>query len=264
MPRRKVVLVLAILLAACAGITALLLITDPVNTESAQPVIATGISMYGYGHAGTLAWETSASSGTLTPSDGTMKDVDVRFFSGSETLLVASGSHLDQDDRVSRLHGDVVVERSDGLRLTTDALHWMTDSDRLEAGEVQIDWEEIALEAQSLSYDLSTETAFLSEGIDMTIDRESPWSIRAETAEVSEAGAGLEGDVEIVSEGEAYRCERVETDAGGETVRLIGAVEAVLEEGSLTAESVTLGPEGLFAKENVMVRLSLSSLEAFE
>ena len=264
MPRRKVVLIVSILLAGCAGVTALLWITDTPSTETAPPVTATGISMFGYNDAGTLAWETSASSGTLTPSDGALQDVDVRFFSGDETLLVASGDHLDQDDRVSRLHGDVVVERSDGLRLTTDALHWMTDSDRLEAGEVHIDWGEIALNAHTLSYDLSTETAFLREGIDMTIDRESVWSIRAETAEVSEAGAGLEGNVEIVSEDEAYRCERVETDAAGETVQLIGTVEATLEQGTLTAGSVTLGPEGLFAKENVSVRFSLASLEEIE
>ena len=264
MSRRKIVLILAILVAGCAGVTALLLITDPASTETAPPVTATGISMFGYSDAGTLAWETSAASGTLAPSEGALQDVDVRFFSGDETLLTASGARLDQNETESRLHGGVVVERADGLRLQTDALQWMTSSDRLEAGEVHLDWEEISLIAGGLSYDLGTETAFLREGVDMAIDRDTAWSIRAETAEISQTGASLEGGVEIDSEDEAYRCERVETDARGETVQLLGAVEATLAEGSLTAESVTVSQEGLYARDRVMVRLSLASLEEIE
>ena len=264
MSRRKIVLILAILVAGCAGVTTLLLITDPASTETAPPVTATGISMFGYSDAGTLAWETSAASGTLAPSEGALQDVDVRFFSGDETLLTASGAHLDQNETESRLHGDVVVKRSDGLRLQTDALLWLTRSDKLEAEEVHVYWEEISLIAGGLSYDLGTETALLRKGVDMTIDRDTAWSIRAETAEISQTEASLIGGVEIDSEGEAYRCDRVETDASGETVRLLGAVEATLAEGTLTAESVTIGPEGLFAKDRVAVRLSLASLEEIE
>jgi len=221
--------------------------------------MATGISMFGYTSLGDLEWETTAASGEIDPIEGVLSAVTLRFYSDGQPTLVATGGRLLQGKSESELRGDVSIEREDGLHLQTEALHWDQKADSLDAGPVSITWKDISLDAERFTYDLRTQTASFVGNILMAVDRSSMWIVHAKSAELSEAGMYLEGDVTINSADEGYRCERMEADTEGDSIRLMGKVEAQFPEGKLTAERARIEADGLVADGAVSILLWLHS-----
>lgn len=253
MSRRRILVITALVVVGIVLPIVWLLTSDGPVDAGASPVMATGISMFGYAASGDIEWETTAASGKIDPVDGDLSTVTLRFYSDGRPSLVATGGLLLQGESGSELRTDVSIEREDGLRLQTDALHWDKGTDSLDAGRVSITWNDISLDAERFEYDLRTQTASLTGGILMTVDRSSMWVVQAKSAELSEARVYLEGDVAIDSTDEGYRCERMEAETEGDSIRLMGEVEAQFPDGRLTAERARIDADGLVADGTVSI-----------
>jgi hypothetical protein len=255
MSRTKILVVIA--LVASAAVLLVLLLP---RTRAPSPVLrttASGITLYGYAEGGALSWVTHARDAEILDEEGALSHVTVEFASEANEKLTATSDRLVLSERGSTLSGSVVVEREDGLQLRTDALTWEERAQTLTAGSIHLQFRDIVIEGEQFLYDLRAQRASLTNGAQATLHGETPLYIRGEQAEQSGETFGFSGNVVVESDRETYQCQRLESDAEGEVVRLIGSVEAWFTNGRLSAESAEISRQGVSASGGVSVELEL-------
>ncbi len=190
---------------------------------------AGGVVLRSYTDAGDLSWEVEAQSGEVIDGEGTLTDVVLRFLSGGVVEMRATADRFARGEETSTLSGTVRIERKDGLRLATEEMSWYEQKERLEAGPIELEVRNLLVTGEHFEYDLAGERATIT------------------------------GDVRATarSEGDDYRCDRIETDE--KTVRMIGSVEARFREGGLTADDLRIDEGGLTATGDVSLRLDLAA-----
>jgi lipopolysaccharide assembly outer membrane protein LptD (OstA) len=256
MPRARSILVVLLLV----GIAVILFLPRRLG-DTDVPFAAAGVTLRTYTESGEPAWEVHARDGEVIDESGTLLDVEVRFLSSDETPLTAIADRLSQAERTSTLAGSVVIERGDGLRLETEEITWNEEEEKLRAGSIRLAIRDLYVEGESFAYDLRAERATITGGVVATIDRDAPLSVLGERAEEADDVLAVEGNVRVEAPDATYRCHRIEAD--GETVRLLGEVEARFKEGELRADSAEIDPDGrVTATGGVSLRLDLVSEEA--
>lgn len=244
-----------------AGIAALVFLPRR-PAVSDVPFAASGVVLHTYTEAGDLAWEVRAREGEVVGEEGTLSGVEVRFITSDETSLTARADRLIQAERSSTLSGDVLIERDDGLRLETEEMTWNEHDEQLHSGSVELSIRDLHVEGERFEYDLRGDRATIVGEIMATIDREPRLTIRGERAEEANDVLAVEGNVEIESGEDAYRCDRIEADE--EQVRLIGGVEARFRDGELQADRAEITDDGLTATGSVQLHLDLARQEGEE
>jgi LPS export ABC transporter protein LptC len=258
MPRAKIFLFVAVIV---GGLALLWLLLPRSPTASVTPLAtASAITLYGYAEGGALSWETRARAAQIIDKEGTLSQVTIRFTSPEARQLTVTSDQLVLSEGEGALSGSVCVEREDGLRLRTDALTWDEREQTLSAGSILLELRNVVIEGERFLYNLDTQHASLMEDVHATIDGATPLHVCGERAEESAGTFAIVGNVGIESDQEMYRCHRLESDATGDVVRLIGSVEARFVDGSLSAEFAQIRTEGLSASGGVSVQLELSSM----
>jgi hypothetical protein len=224
--------------------------------------IAQSIVLYGYDDDGAPLWEIRAQDGRIDGSEQTLNGVTVGFYHEDRPTLSIQGEQLMRTEAVSRLSGNVRIERPDDLLLETETVTWNEIGKRIEAGPIDLSTDDLRVTAAGFGYDLETETASFTGGVDAFASLETgEWTIRADRAEEHEGRVVFHDGVTAESEdGESFRCESMEVDSETKAVRLSGDVIGDWPSGHLSAESVRLDADGMRATGRVTARLDLQEL----
>lgn len=223
--------------------------------------IAELITLYGYADDGTPLWEVRAQDGRIDGSAQTLSGVAIDFHGEDLSTLSIHGDRLERTEGVSRLSGNVRIERTDDLLLETEALTWNEADERLESGPIDLSTADLHVSAAGFGYDLETETASFTGGVEAFASLEAEWTIRADRAEERDGVVVFREGVTAESEDdESFRCEQLEVDSETETVHLSGEVIGDWSSGHLSAESVWLDGNGMRAAGRVTARLDLEEL----
>ena len=222
--------------------------------------IARSITLYGYDD-GALLWEIRAQDGRIDGSNQTLSGVAIDFHGEDLPTLSIHGDRLERTEAVSRLSGNVRIERTDDLLLETEALTWNEADERLESGPIDLSTADLHVSAAGFGYDLQTETASFTGGVEAFASLEAEWTIRADCAEERDGVVVFRESVTAKSEdGESFRCERLDVDSETEIAHLSGDVIGDWPSGHLSAESVRLDGNGMRAAGRVTARLNLEEL----
>jgi hypothetical protein len=227
--------------------------------------IAQSITLYGYADDGALLWEIHARDGRIDGSGQTLSGVAIDFYGQDLSTLSIDGDRLERTEAVSRLSGNVHIQRTDDLLLEAEALTWDEAEERLESGPIELSTADLHVSAMGFGYDLETETASLTGGVEASASLEAEWTIRADRAEERDGVVVFREGVTAESEdGESFRCERLEVDTEAETARLSGDVIGDWPSGHLSAESLQLDGDGMRAAGHAMARLDLEELRTVD
>ncbi len=222
--------------------------------------IARSITLYGYDD-GALLWEIRAQDGRIDGSGQTLSGVAIDFHGKDLSTLSIHGDRLERTEAVSRLSGNVRIKRTDDLLLETEALTWNETDERLESGPIDLSTADLHVSAAGFGYDLQTETASFTGGVEAFASLEAEWTIRADRAEERDGVVVFRESVTAESEdGESFRCERMDIDSETEIAHLSGDVIGDWPSGHLSAESVRLDGNGMRAAGCVTARLNLEEL----
>ena len=223
--------------------------------------IAKSIMLYGYADDGAPLWQIRAQDGRIDGSAQTLNGVAIDFYGEDLSTLSIRGDRLERTEAVSRLSGNVRIERTDGLLLEAEALAWNEADEHLESGLINLSAEDLRVSAAGFEYDLETETASFTGGVEAFASLETEWTIRADRAEERDGVVVFRDGVTAESEdGESFRCERLEVESETESVDLSGDVIGDWSSGHLSAESVRLDGNGMRAAGRVVARLDLEEL----
>jgi lipopolysaccharide export system protein LptA len=223
--------------------------------------IARSITLYGYAEDGSPLWEIRARDGRIDGSDQTLSGVAIDFYGEDLSTLSIRGDRLKRTESVSRLSGNVRIERTDDLLLEAEALTWDEAAERLESGPIDLSTADLHVSAAGFGYDLETETASFTGGVEAVASLEAEWTIRADRAEERDGVVVFHESVVAESEdGESFVCDRLEVDSETETVHLSGEVIGDWSSGHLSAESLRLDGNGMRAAGRVTARLDLEEL----
>ena len=241
------------------GIVVVLVFLPRGRSPADSATTAQSITLYGYSDGGAPLWEIHASDGRIDGPAQTLNEITIIFYEDNLSTLSIRGDRLERTDAVSRLTGDVRIERTDDLLLEVEALIWDETNDQLESGPVDLAAENLRMSAATFGYDLETETASFTGGVEAFASLETEWTIRADRAEEHDGVVVFRDGVTAESEdGESFRCEQLEVEA--ETVHLAGGVIGDWSSGHLSAESVRLDENGIRAAGHVAARLDLKEL----
>lgn len=222
-----------------SGLLALLLIGAVValvflprgRSPTDDSTIARSIRLYGYDDDGAPLWEIHAETGRIDESVQTLDGVTVDFHSEDGSTMCIRGNHLERTEGVSRLSGDVRIDRGDDFQMEVEALIWNEAEERLESGPIALSTEDLRVSAARFGYDLETETASFTGGVEASVGTTTEWRIRAERAEGYDS-------VVVFRDG----------------------VIAESEDGHLSAESVRLDDDGMQATGHVVAQLDLREM----
>lgn len=193
--------------------------------------IARSIRLYGYDDDGAPLWEIRAEGGRIDESAQTLNGVAIDFHNEEGSTMSIRGDRLERIEGVSRLSGNVRIDRSDDLHMDVEALTWNEAEERLESGPIDLLTEDLRVSAAGFEYDLETETASFTGGVEASLGTEPEWTIRAERAE----------------------------EHDGVVIFRVGVI-AESEDGRLSAESVRLDEDGMQATGLVAARLNLDEI----
>jgi hypothetical protein len=231
------------------------------RTPSENVTVAESIRLYGYAADGAPLWEIRARDGRIDGPDQSLNGISIDFHGEDLAALRIHGDRLERSDAISRLSGDVRIERATDLLLETQTVVWDETEQLLESGSIDLFTEDLRMSAAEFGYDLESETASFAGGVEAVADLETEWTIRADRAEEHDGVVVFFDGVTAESkDGESFRCERLEVEPEVETVRLSGGVIGDWSSGHLTAESVQWDKEGTWATERVAARLDLQEL----
>jgi hypothetical protein len=223
--------------------------------------IAESITLYGYAADGAPLWEIRAQDGWIDGPDQALNGISIDFYEEDLSTLRIRGDRLERSDAISRLSGDVRIERTGDLLLKADAVTWDEAGESLESGPIHLSTEDLSMSAAGFGYDLEIETASFTGGVEAFASLETEWTIRADRAEEHDGVVVFHDGVTAESEdGESFRCERLEVEPETRTVHLSGDVVGDWSSGHLSAESVRLDEEGMRAVGRVTAHLDLKEL----
>jgi hypothetical protein len=247
------------------GIVVALMFLPRGRNPAKDATIAESITLYGYAADGAPLWEIRAQDGRIDGSDQTLNGISIDFYGEDLSTLSIHGDRLERSDAISRLSGNVRIERVADLLLETDALTWREADERLESGPIDLSTEDLRMSAAGFEYDLEIETASFTGGVEASASLETEWTIRADRAEEHAGVVVFHNDVTAESEdGESFRSERLEVEPEAETVHLSGGVIGNWSSGHLSAESVRWDEDGTRATGRVAAQLDLNELRGFD
>jgi hypothetical protein len=256
MSRAKILLALFFL-----GIVVVLIFLPRGGNPVNDVTIARSITLYGYADDGAPLWEIHARDGRIDGPGQILSGVAIDFYGEDLSTLSIHGDRLERTGAVSRLSGNVRIERTDDLLLEAEALTWDEAEERLESGPIDLSSADLHVSALGFGYDLETETASFTGGVEASASLEAEWTIRADRAEEHDGVVVFREGVTAESEhGESFRCERLEVDTKAEIAHLSGEVIGDWPSGHLSAESVQLDGDGMRAAGHAMARLDLEEL----
>ncbi len=255
---RRTTGLLALLL---VGIVVALVFLPRGRNPASDATMAESITLYGYADDGTPLWRIHAQDGRIDGSDQTLSGVSIDFYDEDLSTLSVRGDRLERTEAVSRLSGEVRIERTDDLLLRTDALAWNEADERLESGRIDLSAADLHVSAAGFGYDLRTAMASFTGGVEASADLETEWTIRADRAEEHDGVVVFWDEVTAESgDDETFRCERLEVEPETEIAHLSGDVVGDWPSGHLSAGAVRLDGEGLRASGRVAARLDLDEL----
>jgi len=191
---------------------------------------ARSIALYGYGEDGAPLWEIRAEGGRIDESAQTLNGVTIDFYGEDDSTMSIRGDRLERSAAVSRLFGNVRIDWDD-LRMEVEALTWDEAVERLESGPIALETEDARVSAAGFGYDLETETASFTGGVEASVGTDPGWTIRSDRAEEQDG-------VVVFRDG----------------------VTAESEDGHLSAESVRLDDDGMRATGRVVAQLDLREM----
>ena len=241
---------------------AILLFRRPASVEennlSAEQIVLTG-----HRNDGSQAWSIQAQTGSLDETDAMLESVKLTFFKGADAHIVVRGDQLFRDSGGSTLSGSIHIEQADTLSLETETIFWDERNDILESGPVIIEMEMASIEAGAFQHDLGEGLTTLTRGIEGQVTQDdTEYVVRSDSAEATSDQLALLGDVSIQSEdGSTYRCQRLESDTSGSSIRLIGEVSGWWQESAFSAGAVQLDAAGIHLRSDVIIDLELLMMD---
>jgi hypothetical protein len=243
------------------GIAVVLALLPRERRHAESATIAQSVRLYGYNNDGTSQWEIRADDGRIDEAEQTLSGIAVTFYAEDGSTLSVRANRLERTNAVSRLTGNVRIERPDDLLLQVDLLTWDEAANRLESGPIDLSTEELSLSAAQFEYDLDSESASFSGDVEALATLETEWTIHADRAEERDGFVTFRNNVDAESEdGKSFRCHQLRVDAESRTVHLSGDVRGEWSSGHLSAESVWLSEDGIRAVGRATARLDLEEL----
>ena len=256
---RTTILVLVLIL-IIAG--AVLIFRRPTPVQESN-LSAKQIVLTGHRDDGSPAWSIQAQTGSLDEVDGMLESVELTFFRDGDAHIVVRGDQLSRDSGGTTLSGSIHVKQADALSLETKTIFWDERNDVLEAGPVTIEMELASIEAGAFQHDLGKDLTTLTRGIEGQLTQDNTeYIVRSDSAEATSDQLALLGNVLIQSEdGDTYRCQRLESDTSGSSIRLIGEVSGWWQESAFSAGAVQLDAAGIRLRGDVIIDLELLMMD---
>ena len=187
---------------------------------------ASSIALYGYDDSGNPLWEIRARDGRIEESVQTLNGVTIGFHSKGGSAMSVRGDRLERSDGVSRLSGNVRIDRDD-LRMEVEMLMWDEAAEHLESGPIALETEDVRVSAAGFGYDLETETASFTGGVEASVGTDPGWTIQSDRAEEREGVVVFRDGVTADSENGRLSAESVRVDEDG--MRAAGDVVALID-----------------------------------
>ena len=230
------------------------------NTLSAEQIVLTG-----HRDDGSLAWFIQAQTGSLDESDGMLESVELTFFRSGDANIIVRGDQLSRDSNSggSTLSGSIHIEQADFLSLETETIFWDERNDVLESGSVIIERELASIEAGAFQHDLGEGLTTLTRGVEaQLIQEDTEYVVRSDSAEATSDQLALLGNVSIQSEaGDTYRCQRLESESAGSSIRLVGEVSGWWKQSAFSAGEVQLDAAGIRLRGDVIIDIELLMMD---
>lgn len=253
--------IIVVILIVCIAGGAILLRRSPPPEEARTQ--AEQISLTGYGEDGSPAWSIEAQSGSSSTKHSALQDVKLTLLGDPDAPLIVHGDRLSRSSAGSELMGSIRVERIGVLTLETEALFWDEHNDVLEAGPVRIEMDATHIEAGAFHHSLDTGLTTLLQGIQATITRGNrEYTAQSNSAQATADLVALIGDVTIQAEsGDSYTCQRLESESGDSTIRLMGDVLGQWQGSGFAADTVFLDSTGIRLHDHVTMDLDLLMMD---
>jgi len=228
------------------------------STLSAEQIVLTG-----HRDNGSPAWSIQAQTGSLDEADGMLGSVELTFFKDSDAHIVVRGDQLSRDSAGSTVSGSIHIEQADTLSLETETIFWDERNDVLESGPVIIEMELASIEAGAFQHNLGEGLTTLTRGVEAQLTQEdTEYVVRSDSAEATSDQLALLGNVSIQSEGgDTYRCQRLESDTSGSSIRLIGEVSGWWKGSAFSAGNVQLDAAGIRLRGDVIIGIELLMMD---
>ncbi|MFC2079086.1 hypothetical protein ACFLSZ_03810 [Candidatus Bipolaricaulota bacterium] len=224
---------------------------------------AEGVVLSGHRDDGSPAWSVRAETGSLKEDDGVLETVELTFFEGSDTDIIVRGDRLSRDSSGSTLSGSIHIEQGSVMRLETETIFWDERNDVLESGPVTIEMEWASIQAGAFHHDLSADLTTLTRGVEAQLTRDDKeYIVRSDLAEATSNQLSLLGNVSIQGEDDdEFRCQQLESDDSGSTIRLIGEVSGTWHSSAFSADVAQLDSTGIRLRNNVTIDLELLMMD---
>ena len=256
---RTTILVLVLILVI---VGAVLVFRPPSSIEDSN-LSAEQIVLTGRRDDGSQAWSIQAQTGSLDGANAMLGSVELTFFEGANAHIVVRGDQMSRDSAGSTLSGSIHIEQADALSLETETIFWDERNDILESGPVIIEMETASIEAGAFQHDLGEGLTTLTRGIEgQLIQDNTEYVVRSDSAEATSNQLALLGNVSIQCEdGDIYRCQRLESDTSGSSIRLIGEVSGWWKQSAFSAGDVKLDATGIRLGSSVIIDLELLMMD---
>ncbi len=254
-----------VLILVLVAIGAWVLLRRPPPSEDSI-LSADGLELLGHHANGTPAWRISATSGTLDAPNGILEEVELTFYDAGDEAMRVYGDRLSRNSSGSTLSGDVIIEQPGRSTLRTEQAFWDEGHDILEAGAIELEFEDGTLEAGSFHHDLSSDRSVLSQGIDVQLIRaQETVRATAQSAEFEDQQFRLLGDVEAVS-GSAteLRARQLTYRPSDRSLQFTHDVEGRWENMAFSSTEAHVTDEGFQLRGNVIVDLDLTRMTSHD
>jgi len=192
-----------------------------------------------------------------------LKSVELTFFEGEDVHIIVRGDQLSRDSGGSTLSGAIHIEQADAMSLDTEIIFWDERNDILESGSVTIEMQQAVIEAGAFHHDLEEGLTTLTRGVDAQLTQDDKqYVVYSDSAEATSDQLALLGNVSIQSEdGDTYRCQRLESESSGSSIRLVGEVSGFWQKSEFSAGAVQLNAAGIRLHGDVTIDLELLMIE---
>ncbi len=215
-----------------------------------------GIHLERYGEGDRLLWELDATTGHMSGESGWLEQVDMLFFRGDESRLLATADKLTFKEESVVLSGNVEIAGDSGHRMKTEQATWYQEPNDLVAGSFSLlapNWD---LQGSQCEYDLSNETFCSRSGFEAQIRQPQLFDVSGD--EICEQRGQIAASGAVVLEGEnsTYHCSQVNYNEDSGRIELIGEVNGTFSGGRIRAEVVTLSDGDIDAVGDVELSVS--------
>lgn len=253
MHRTRIFLIIILIGGAITAWTLLSTHTQAPSPETSQ---AQGITLSGYDKNGNASWHVMAKTGQMQGNNGTLSDVSLSFFSNDNTSLTSACDSLSFSGDKAMLHGNVVIEEGDGVRLATTSATWSESTRDITADDVHITLQSASITAPRFVYELDKGQVSLTGGVHAELAGPSSLTVDGDTASESNGLIAVTGNVKVKMDDGDFSCLNLEYDSNSGDSRLYGGVTGSVAAGSIEAGTITVSREEIVASDGVHVRLN--------